>query len=72
MLVTVSDRDLLFPTVTLPKFRLVGFATSVPCETPVPDNGTFTVGLDALDVIVMLPATVPEEVGEKMTLKLTL
>ena len=62
----------MFPTVTPPKLRLVGFAPSVLCETPVPDNGTFTVGLDALDVIVMLPATVPEEVGEKMTLKLTL
>ena len=49
----------MFPTVTPPKLRLVGFAPSVPCETPVPDNGTFTVGLDALDVIVMLPATVP-------------
>ncbi len=70
--VTVSESELLFPTATLPKLRLVGFDPSEPCDTPVPDSGMFTVGLDALDVIVMLPATVPEEVGEKMTLKLTL
>ena len=39
MLVTVSDNDWLFPTVMLPKLRLVGFAPSVPGVSPVPDAG---------------------------------
>jgi hypothetical protein len=39
---------------------------------PVPESGTVTVGFDALDVIVMPTATVPDEVGEKVTPKLAL
>jgi hypothetical protein len=39
---------------------------------PVPDSGTFKVGLDALDVMVMPPETVPDDVGKNVTLKLAL
>jgi hypothetical protein len=72
LLVTVSDSDSLLPTVTLPKLRLVGFAPSVPGVTPVPDNGIVRVGLEALEVMVMLPLALAAEVGANETLKVVL
>ena len=69
MLVTVSDRDCLFPTVTLPKPRLVGLAPSVPGVTPVPDRGMVRIGLEALEVIVTLPLLLPAEDGLNKTVK---
>ena len=72
MLVTVSDRVCLFPTVTVPKLRLVGLAPRVPGVTPLPDNGMVRVGLEALDVTVRLPATFPADDGANETLKVAL
>jgi len=72
LLVTVSERELLLPTVTLPKLRLVGFAPSVPGVTPVPDNGMLNVGFEALDVIVTLPLTLPADDGVNETVKVAL
>ena len=72
MLVTVSDRDCLFPTVTLPKLRLVGLAPSVPGVTPVPDKGMVRVGFEALDVMVRLPLALPADDGPNETLKVVL
>jgi hypothetical protein len=70
--VRVSESDVLLPTETLPKFKLVGLATSCPGVVPVPDRATFRLGLDALDVIVIPPATVPDDVGANVALKLAL
>ena len=70
--VRVSESDVLLPTETLPKFKLVGLATSCPAVVPVPNRATFRLGLDALDVIVIPPATVPDDVGKNVTLKLAL
>ena len=72
MLVTVSDRDCLFPTVTLPKLRLVGLAPSVPGVTPVPDKGMVRVGFEAFDVMVTLPLALPADDGANETLKVAL
>jgi hypothetical protein len=72
VLVTVSDRDCLFPTVTLPKLRLVGFAPSVPGVTPLPDKGMVRLGFEALDVIVRLPLALPADDGVNETLKVAL
>ena len=47
--VTVSDRDWLLPTVTLPKLRLLGLDPSAPGATPVPHNGMLRLGLDAVE-----------------------
>jgi len=71
-LVTVSDRDWLLPTVTLPKLRLVGFDPSVPWATPVPDKGIVRVGLDAVEVMVTLPLAIAADVGANLTLKVVL
>ena len=70
--VSVSASVWLLPTGTLPNPRLAGLAVSWPGATPVPDSGTFSVGLDAFEAIARLPATAPAEVGEKVALKLTL
>ena len=72
MLVTVSDRDLLLPTVTLPKLRLVGLAPSVPGVTPVPDKGMVRDGFEALEVMVMLPLALPADDGANETVKVAL
>jgi len=72
VLVIVSDRDWLLPTVTFPKLRLVGFDPSVPCVTPVPVTGMVRVGLDAVEVIVTLPLALAVDVGANLTLKVAL
>ena len=62
----------MLPTVTLPKLRLVGFDLSVPGATPVPDSGVVRVGLDALEVRVTLPLTLPVDAGVNLTVKVAL
>jgi hypothetical protein len=59
----------LLPTVTLPKLRLVGFDPSAPGAIPVPDNGMVRVGLDAFEVTVTLPLTLPADAGVNVTVK---
>ena len=72
MLVTVSERDLLLPTVTLPKLSVVGLDPSVPFVTPVPVSGIVRVGLDAVDVTTMLPVALAADVGVNVTVKVAL
>ena len=72
VLVTVSDRDLLLPTVTLPKLSDVGFGPSVPCEAPVPDSGMFRVVFEALEMMLTLPLAPEAEAGAKVTVKVVL
>jgi len=72
VLVIVSDRDLLLPTVTLLKPMLVGLDPSAPGATPVPDSGMLSVGLLAFEMIVTLPVTLPADAGVNVTLKLAL
>jgi hypothetical protein len=71
-LVTVSDRDLLLPTVTLPRLRLVGFDPNAPGATPVPVSGMVRVELEAFEVTVRLPLTIPADAGVNLTLKVAL
>lgn len=71
-MVMVSERVLLLLTGTLPKARLVGFDPSTPTARPVPVNGTFSVGFDAVEVMVTSPLTAPAVVGVNSTLKLAL
>src|ERR1700674_5447962 len=72
VLVTVSDKDCLLPTITLPKLSLVGFDPSAPGATPVPDNGMVSVGLEAFEVIVTLPLTLPADAGVNVTVNAAL
>ena len=72
VLVIVSDRDWLLPTVTFPKLRLVGFDPSVPCVTPVPVTGIVRVGLDAVEVMVTLPLALAADSGANATLNVVL
>jgi hypothetical protein len=62
----------LLLTVTLPKLRLLGFDPKVPAVTPVPDNPIVSVGLEAFEVIVMLPLALAADAGVNVTLKVAL
>lgn len=62
----------MLPTVTLPKPRLLGFGPSVPAVTPDPDNAIVSVGLEAFEVIVMLPLALAAEAGVNVTVKVAL
>ena len=72
MLVTVSERDLFLPTVTLSKLRLLGSAPNPPGVTPIPDRGMVRLGFDPLDVMAMLPLALPAEDGLNNTVKFAL
>src|SRR5208282_2228810 len=69
VLVRVSLNDFEVLTWTLPKARLVGFAVSVPCVTPVPESGMLRLGFVPVDVMLTLPLAAPLAVGEKSTVK---
>ena len=58
-LVTVSERDVLLPTITLPKLRLVGLDETVPAEIPVPDKGRVSVEFEAFEMMVTVPVALP-------------
>lgn len=62
----------MLPTVMLPKLRLVGFDPNAPGATPVPDSGIVRVGLDAFEVIVILPVRLAAEAGVSVTVKFAL
>ena len=70
--VTVSDNTCLLPTVTVPKFRLVGFDPSAPWVTPVPDNCRDSEGFGASEVIVTLPLALPAVSGENVAVNVVL
>src|ERR1700733_6439412 len=65
VLVSVSARLELFPTCTFPNARLVGFAVSAPCVTPVPESGILKLESEPVEVILMVPLAAPATAGEK-------
>src|SRR5271170_3411956 len=70
LLVTVSDRDLLLLSSTLPKSRLDCVGLRVPglTETPLPESATVTELFDASLEIVRFPLTLPAAPGVKVML----
>ena len=62
----------MLPTVTLPKLRLLGLDPSAPGATPMPANGMVRAGLEAFEVIVTLPLTLPADAGMNVTFKIAL
>jgi hypothetical protein len=58
-LVRVSDKLVLLPTWTPPNARLVGFAVSVPCVTPVPESGMLKLESEPVEVMLTLPLELP-------------
>jgi hypothetical protein len=69
--VRVTVRELLLPTVTLPKLRVEGLALSSRV-TPVPDRETVAGELVASLTTEILPLTLPVVAGAKVPLKDTL
>lgn len=70
--VNIPESDRVPPTVTVPKARVAGFEVMAPAAAPIPDNGTVALGLEAFEVMVMLPLEDPEPVGANFTLKVVL
>src|SRR6202035_2878166 len=71
--VRLPDAVPLVPTTTLPRARVGGVTVSCPtAAVPVPDSGTVSVELDAVEVRVRLPLALVADCGANATLKLTL
>jgi len=62
----------LLPTITLPKPKVAGLGVRRPGVTPAPDNGMVRVGLEAFEVIVILPLALPADAGVNVALKVAL
>jgi len=60
-LVIVERKELVFPTVTLPKLRLEGVEVSRPGATAVPETGRVSDGLEALEATLTDPETLPAD-----------
>lgn len=71
-LVTVSERDIFLPTITLPKSRLVGLDERVPTEIPVPVNGSVRVALEAFERMLTVPVALPAAFGANETVNVVL
>ena len=67
-MVTVSDRVLLWFTVTLPKLNGEVVAASTPTLAAVPDSETVSDGFDASLETVNVPVGLPAVVGANTTL----
>lgn len=71
--VRLPDAVPLVPTTTLPRARVVGVTVSCPvAAVPVPETGIVREGLDAVDVMVMLPLALAADCGANVTLKVAL
>ena len=70
--VNVPDKDCVPPKATVPNARLLGFDVIAPAVAPVPDNGMVRLGLDASEVMLMLPLADPDAIGAKVKVKLVL
>lgn len=68
---TVSVCVWLPPTVTVPRFMLLGAAVRVPGVIPVPLSDTFTVGLEAFELMASVELNAPAAVGVNETVKFT-
>ena len=61
----------MFPTVTFPKFALLGFAVNAPGVRPVPESGILSGELDASETMLNVPLAAPALVGAKVAVKVT-
>lgn len=69
MLVTVSERVFVLPTVTVPKAKLGAVADSAPAVVAVPDTDAVRAELEASLVMERLKLSVPADCGANTMLK---
>ena len=69
---SVPESDFLEPTVTVPKFNVLGDTASVPPVVPVPDSATNRLESCALDNTTRLPDEAPVVIGLNDVWKVTL
>jgi hypothetical protein len=72
VLVTVSDSDLVWPSVSLPKDKLDGLGLNAPVVSPVPLSAIVSDEFEAFDVIVTVPLAAPLVWGAKVIVKVVL
>jgi hypothetical protein len=71
--VRLPEEDPLLPTTTLPRPRAVGDTDNCPVAVvPVPDRGTVSVALEAVEVTVMFPVAAPLDCGANEILNVVL
>lgn len=70
--VKVAVNWLLWPTTTLPKFKVVGLTPNWPGTVPVPDNEMVRVELEASEVNEIVPLVAPAAAGAKVAPKVKL
>lgn len=58
--------------MTLPKLRLLGLDPNAPGAAPVPASAIVRVGLDAFEVMEIVPLELPADVGVNVALKVAL
>jgi hypothetical protein len=68
----VAVNWLLWPTTTLPKFKVVGLTPNWPGTVPVPDREMVRVELEASEVNEIVPLVAPAVVGAKFAPKVKL
>lgn len=71
-LVRLPLSDFEVPTWILPKLKLPGLDPNWPCDTPLPESGTYRIELPALELIVSPPLAAPVAEGVKAALKVAL
>ena len=69
---SVPAREVLVPTVTLPKFAEVGETASWPCAVPVPAWRIVSVAFVASELTVIVPVVLLAVCGAKVVLKVRL
>ncbi len=64
---SVPDKEVLDPVLTLPKFKVVGVSINCPGVLSLPDSATFNCGLEASERMERFPVIEPETLGVKTT-----
>ncbi len=72
LLLSVKELVLLEPTATLPKAMDETETDSCPATMPLPVSGMLIVEFAASEVTVSVPLVAPADVGENVTVALTL
>lgn len=70
--VMLLDKVALFPTVTLPKFKLPGATPSCPRDVPVPESATATFDRQYFEDTEKLPVVDPAVSGANARVRVTL
>jgi hypothetical protein len=69
---SVPDRDVFEPVLTLPKFKFAGDSVNWPGALSLPESAMFSCGFEASERIESFPVVDPATLGVKTTPNVTL